>query len=151
LTASGSFFFIKNKATGKVMAIENASMMSTANAVQQTQSSATNQQWSFVEVPCPNVLLTKTSTVSSTQEDLLLTVHPNPSNSYFNLVISSTDNSPVNVRILDVYGRVISQRQGVAPGSVLQLGHTWINGVYFAEILQNGKTRVVKMIKGVQK
>ena len=73
-------------------------------------------------------------------------VMPNPSNSYFNLVINSNDASPVTVRILDVFGQSVEKHEKVASGN-LRVGQSLAAGTYLAEIVQGDQRKVVKLIK----
>jgi len=73
-------------------------------------------------------------------------VMPNPSNSYFNLVINSNDASPVTVRILDVFGQSVEKHEKVASGN-LRVGQSLAAGTYLAEIMQGDQRKVVKLIK----
>jgi hypothetical protein len=83
------------------------------------------------------------------QSDLKVVVKPNPSSNYFDLQIVSTDNkTPVTIRIVDMYGRVISGgNQRVSINSTLRVGDSWVNGTYIAEISQGDKRKVIKLIK----
>ena len=47
---------------------------------------------------------------------------PNPSSSYFNLVINSNDPSPVSVRVTDVLGRLVEIHEKVTSTGILRLG-----------------------------
>ncbi len=74
-------------------------------------------------------------------------VIPNPSTSYFSLVIKGSRENPVTVRILDMLGQVIERHEKVASSTVLNVGHKWAAGSYFAEIRQGDQRKVVKMVK----
>jgi hypothetical protein len=73
-------------------------------------------------------------------------VFPNPSSNYFNLVIKGNPVSPVTVRVLDISGRVVEKYEKIASTTVLKLGYKLRSGSYFAEVIQGGERRVVKMI-----
>jgi hypothetical protein len=76
-----------------------------------------------------------------------LTAMPNPTTSYFNLAIKSNSQSPVTVRILDNFGGVREYYEKVAPNTVLRVGDGLKGGIYLAEIIQDGKRKVIKIIK----
>ncbi len=79
-------------------------------------------------------------------EKLEVRVMPNPSNTYFNLVINSNEVTPVTVRILDVFGQSVEKHEKVAAGA-LRVGQSLNAGTYFAEITQGGQRQVVKIVK----
>jgi hypothetical protein len=74
-------------------------------------------------------------------------VTPNPSASYFNLIVMSADKAPVIVRVLDISGRTVGSLQRMSSNSILRLGETWTAGTYFAEVIQGDQHRVIKMVK----
>jgi hypothetical protein len=78
---------------------------------------------------------------------LYVNVMPNPSTSYFNMVINSNDENPVTVRVMDISGRVIETHEKIAYSGILKLGQLWKAGSYFAEVIQGGQRKVVKLIK----
>jgi hypothetical protein len=78
---------------------------------------------------------------------LEVTVAPNPSTSYFTLIIKSNSSSPVSVKVADASGRVIEAKTGIAPGSRVQVGHSYIGGNYFAEMTQGTQRKVVQLVK----
>jgi hypothetical protein len=79
--------------------------------------------------------------------DLDVTAMPNPSNTYFNLVIKSKSANAVTVRVFDMVGQVIERHEKIASNSVQRLGHYWPAGVYFIEIRRDGRKKFVKVIK----
>ncbi len=93
-------------------------------------------------------------TGTGTQEGLLeLTAMPNPSSSYFKLLIKANDNKPVTVRVTDIAGRMIAIYPNLGTADkktgnmTLQLGESWKNGIYIAEVLQGSQRQVVKLVK----
>ena len=74
-------------------------------------------------------------------------VLPNPSTNYFNLVIKGNQQNPVTVRVLDMFGRVVEKYEKMASTTVLKLGYKLRSGSYFAEVMQGGERKVVKIIK----
>ena len=78
---------------------------------------------------------------------LTVKVMPNPSITHFNLLLKSPKNDKVNIRIVDIAGRVIEEKANIAPNGTIQLGAKYFPGMYIAELIQ-GKERVsVKLIK----
>ncbi|MBE7174258.1 MAG: T9SS type A sorting domain-containing protein [Williamsia sp.] len=73
---------------------------------------------------------------------------PNPSRQYFVLDIKTGDLSqPVQLRVVDFYGRVVEQKASLMGNQTLRLGESYKAGIYFAEILQGRQKTVVKLVK----
>jgi hypothetical protein len=85
--------------------------------------------------------------VSVSIDRLTITAAPNPSSAQFSLVIKSNDNTPVTVRVIDVYGKMIYMASKISANTNLQLGQSWLPGTYFAEILQGDQRRMVRLVK----
>jgi YDG domain/HYR domain/MBG domain (YGX type)/Secretion system C-terminal sorting domain/Immunoglobulin I-set domain len=79
--------------------------------------------------------------------ELTVKVMPNPSPNYFNVAITGKNNTPVTVRVLDIYGRLMQLDQKIAANSTLRLGQKWTGGTYFVEVMQGEERKVVKVIK----
>jgi Concanavalin A-like lectin/glucanases superfamily/Bacterial Ig-like domain/Secretion system C-terminal sorting domain len=101
-------------------------------------------------------VITATEPVKTTTEEsktitpdskLYVNVMPNPSINYFNIVIHSNDATPVKVRVMDMFGRVIETHDKVTSASILRIGQTWPSGTYFAEVVQGNQRQIVKFIK----
>jgi hypothetical protein len=114
-----------------------ASMARSADMVQSQSSSSSSMR----QLSSPVIEQT------TTNEKFGVKIMPNPGVDYFNLIINSDTKTPVSIRIRDISGRVIEKYEGIAPGSTLHLGHAWIGGSYFAEVIQGDQRTVVKMIK----
>ncbi|GAA0542988.1 hypothetical protein GCM10009415_26370 [Chitinophaga japonensis] len=74
-------------------------------------------------------------------------VSPNPSSDYFELVPAGSNDKPIMINILDIYGRIVEYHQKVAPGSTLQVGQSLSPGNYFVEMLQGSERKTVKIVK----
>jgi hypothetical protein len=85
-------------------------------------------------------------TAETVWANLEVRVMPNPSNGYFNLVVNSNDDSPLTVRVLDVFGQSVEKHEKVATGN-LRIGQTLAAGTYFAEITQGSQRKLVKLVK----
>jgi hypothetical protein len=96
----------------------------------------------IVVTPDPQVIKPSTDELR-----LDVAVLPNPTTTYFNLVIKSNNESSVMVRILDNAGRLVEEHGKVAPNSTLKIGDRWSAGIYFAEMIQNGRRKVIKIVK----
>ena len=74
-------------------------------------------------------------------------VFPNPTTSAFSLKV--TDNvslSVINVRVLDVQGRLIKMIK-INPNETISLGSDFKPGVYMLEVLQGTEKKVVRVVK----
>lgn len=72
---------------------------------------------------------------------------PNPSNTFFNLSVRSSNNYPVRIQITNIFGQVVERHEKIASNAILQLGHKLASGSYFVEVLQGDERRVIKIIK----
>ncbi len=79
--------------------------------------------------------------------ELTVKVMPNPTPNYFNVAITGKNNSPVTVRVMDIYGRTLQVNQKIAANSTLRLGQKWTGGTYIIEVMQGEERKVVKVIK----
>ncbi|MDP4260939.1 MAG: HYR domain-containing protein [Bacteroidota bacterium] len=87
------------------------------------------------------------SSESESPEALTVKVSPNPSTDHFTLLIRSSDDTPVVMRVTDMSGRIVSVRPGVSSNSSMDIGSDWKNGVYFVEVIQGKEKQVIRLIK----
>ena len=81
------------------------------------------------------------------QNNLTLKASPNPSTSYFNITINSSNlTDHVNIVIVDEVGRAMETRTASA-GQTLRVGDGYHAGVYFVQALQGNKRVTLKLIK----
>ena len=86
--------------------------------------------------------------IPAVEEELKVTVMPNPSTTYFTLKLESKYQTPVNMRVMDASGRVVDAKSKIGSNSTIQIGHNYSSGTYFAELIQGNKRKVVQLIKG---
>jgi hypothetical protein len=48
---------------------------------------------------------------------------------------------------MDLYGRVLEVKNGIASNSVIRFGGNYRPGVYFAQVMQGSKKLVLRLIK----
>lgn len=72
---------------------------------------------------------------------------PNPSSTNFTIVTSSSSTEKISLRVIDGYGRLVEKREGIAPGSSIQLGALYRPGYYFVEVTQGDNRQQLKLIK----
>jgi hypothetical protein len=71
---------------------------------------------------------------------------PNPTASYFQIIVNSNVNSPVTLNMRDASGKIIETRKLPGNGAI-RVGDGYKSGLYIAEIIQDGKRTVLKLIK----
>ncbi len=76
-----------------------------------------------------------------------VTAFPNPSNSDFSVIVKSPNVEPIQVRVLDMFGREVFKQSNVSANSMLRIGQKFHSGVYTIEALQGNKRQLVKVIK----
>jgi hypothetical protein len=100
-----------------------------------------------VQTATPETKTTATAEVAVTEEELKVTVMPNPSTTFFTLKLESKYETPVNMRVMDGRGRVIDAKSKIGANSTIQIGHNYSSGTYYAELIQGTKRKVVQLIK----
>jgi hypothetical protein len=88
----------------------------------------------------------RTNRMSAT-EILQADVVPNPSSTFFNVAIRGSNDLPVTIKIMDIFGRVVEKHERIAANTVLKVGSKWTNGSYYAEIIQGDQRKIVKILK----
>jgi hypothetical protein len=78
---------------------------------------------------------------------LSVQVLPNPSAVEFTLLIKAEQTGTINLRVLDIQGRVLEQRNNISPTQKLTIGEGFHSGIYFAEITQGTDRKVIKLLK----
>lgn len=84
---------------------------------------------------------------TDTEGILKLVVAPNPSATHFTLKLESKYDTPVHLRVTDASGRVVDARSKLVSNSTIQIGHNYVQGIYFAEMIQGNRHTVVQLIK----
>ncbi len=124
----------------------------------EVESEGKNVIWNSFDCSSTPVPLVNTITVAQSasinnteqptaEEELKVTVMPNPSSTYFTLKLESKYETPVNMRVLDAGGRVIDAKSQIGSNSTFQVGHGYSSGTYFAELLQGSRRKVVQLVK----
>jgi hypothetical protein len=87
------------------------------------------------------------TTKATTEEDLKITVMPNPSTTYFTLKFESKYETPINMRVMDANGRVVDAQTKIGSNSTIKVGANYSSGTYYAEMIQGGTRKVIQLIK----
>jgi hypothetical protein len=72
---------------------------------------------------------------------------PNPASRYFTLKVQSGSHKPVQAHIVDVVGRIVEIRQGLASNTTFPVGARYRPGIYYVEAVQDGKRVTIKLVK----
>ena len=79
-----------------------------------------------------------------------LTAFPNPSASYFNVKLESSNaTEKITLRVVDLQGRVVRLMQNLTAGQTVQLGNEYRPGVYFVEMIQGTNRKQLQLIKRI--
>lgn len=77
-----------------------------------------------------------------------LKIAPNPTNSYFTLMIESQDNkTPVSMKIVNEAGVIMDRFNDLSSGQTLEVGIHYLPGTYFAEIIQGKNRKLIRLLK----
>ena len=71
----------------------------------------------------------------------------NPTNNHFIITPRSGTAAPVIMMVMDNLGRIVEQRNGIAPNSTIQVGNKYPAGIYYAEFRQGQNRSYVKLVK----
>ena len=78
-------------------------------------------------------------------------VFGNPTLSTFKLQLQSSNvTDKITLKVYDINGRVVELKQQLIAGQVIELGSSYKQGTYFAEVTQGDQRKVVKLIKAGQ-
>jgi hypothetical protein len=83
-------------------------------------------------------------------QELTLTVAPNPSSTSFTLLIHNNAGKPLTLRVVDALGREVERKTLSGTDRSLRLGDQWRPGTYYAELVQGGQRRTLKLVKSTQ-
>jgi hypothetical protein len=82
--------------------------------------------------------------------ELQVLASPNPSASYFTLVVQSGSDETIRITVADVTGRIIDGKAGLPANGTHRVGQSLRPGVYFAEVMQGSKVVRLKLVKQMQ-
>lgn len=78
---------------------------------------------------------------------LSVVASPNPSTNHFVLSIQGAVNSKLTLKVTDILGRVVEQKNNLQANRSLQIGADYRPGVYFVELIQGSEIKQVKLLK----
>jgi hypothetical protein len=100
----------------------------------------------FIPLNFLHVKIDNSVNTTSLPSALTFTIFPNPSAGAFNLNVKSSSADIVQVRVLDVRGRVMKSLKTNASETTL-IDLNLLPGVYYFEVKQGSETRIVKAVK----
>lgn len=86
--------------------------------------------------------------VAEATPEFNLRAYPNPSSSQFNVQIESSNrNEKIQLRVMDMNGRVIEVFNNLSANQSLKLGGNYRPGMYVVEMIQGDERKQLKLIK----
>ncbi|MDO9376242.1 MAG: HYR domain-containing protein, partial [Ferruginibacter sp.] len=80
--------------------------------------------------------------------ELQVKAYPNPTEGRFTVVVNTSNRrDEIQLRVVDISGRVIELKNSVVAGQTLQFGHTYAPGTYFIEVAQGKARKQVKVFR----
>ncbi|GAA4743172.1 lectin-like domain-containing protein [Flavisolibacter ginsenosidimutans] len=106
------------------------------------------------QTPCgaaPTLTTRNNPAVTGLQSDAFsLSAAPNPSAGYFNVLVKSGNQNPVEIRVTDVLGRIVFRQTNVMPNTTLRVGEKFGTGGYLIEAIQGANRQTLKVLKSQQ-
>ena len=78
---------------------------------------------------------------------LTVTALPNPSRKHFTVRIESSSGELLQLRVLDLMGRTVEARNGIAANTTFHIGNDLGPGIYFVEVVQGTERQLFKLIR----
>ncbi|MES1216059.1 MAG: MopE-related protein [Bacteroidota bacterium] len=85
-------------------------------------------------------------TLSPLDKTFKVKTYPNPSDNSFHLQVTSTAKEEVQIRIMDIQGRMV-KKIVTSPNTSITFGSELKNGIYFAEVRQGDNYTIQKLVK----
>ncbi len=82
-----------------------------------------------------------------TENGIKIKVAPNPAKDRFAITIQTDSKEQIALKIIDVSGRVIETRRGMAANATIYLGNEYKSGTYYLEVIQGSSKRSVQLVK----
>lgn len=123
------------------------SYSSTSNATCTVTAGQRSSAEPVTALPSLNSQVRELSAGRLLNQKLEVSAVPNPSNTFFNLIIKGNNKNPVSVRIIDLFGKLVEQYEKIGANSTLQVGNKLTGGSYFIEVIQDDQRKYLKIIK----
>lgn len=106
-----------------------------------------------VTVPHDNSSITKSvaaknnTVTDAVANKLSARVLNNPATNHFIMLAESDVKKPVTINVMDNNGRIVETFRNVSNSKTLAFGSAYRPGVYYAEVMQDDKKQVIKLVK----
>jgi hypothetical protein len=97
--------------------------------------------------PVTSASETREKVIMATENRIKIKVAPNPAKDRFAISIQTDSREPIALKIIDVSGRVIETRRGIAANATIYLGNEYNSGTYYLEVIQGSNKRSVQLVK----
>ena len=87
------------------------------------------------------------TTMMEVTTELNVKVLPNPTYEAFKVQIEGGSTDKISMRIMDMQGKLLEQRQNIQPNQILRVGEKLNPGVYFIEVQQGSTRKQMKVVK----
>lgn len=77
--------------------------------------------------------------------------YPNPSAGRFGLAVQSRRDELLQIRVVDVLGRLVEQKNNLPANQLIEIGQQYRTGVYFVQVIQGAKTKTLRLEKAEAK
>jgi ELWxxDGT repeat protein len=84
--------------------------------------------------------------MSQEESNLMVTIHPNPSTSNFNIEVQSPAEESIKLVVTDQYGQLITTYE-VTSDSPMQIGSELQRGIYIMKVIQGGEISMKRVVK----
>ncbi|MBC7866967.1 MAG: T9SS type A sorting domain-containing protein, partial [Gloeobacteraceae cyanobacterium ES-bin-316] len=146
---------IYNKSNGEVYYDSQAGASDADNPTTVVENNAAGDGVVVVNTNTTTTAARINTAVTATQVDVTpqttyfdLKASPNPTTSHFTVKLESPNTKdPITMKVMDLSGKVIEIRKNLVAGQTFQLGTHYRPGMYFAELTQGDKRRIVKLVK----
>ncbi len=81
------------------------------------------------------------------EETFEVKVSNNPASTAFVLSVFSSAKEKITIRVLDATGKLKEVKPNIYPSQATKIGNHYTAGIYFAEVIQNNKRKVVRLVK----
>jgi hypothetical protein len=71
--------------------------------------------------------------------------YPNPFSGTFSFLIHSSMDSPINIKVYDMVGRMVDEYNEINESTLI--GRNLNSGVYFVEAVQEGQSQRLRIVK----
>ena len=98
--------------------------------------------------PVKNEMTYEESSVEEQVQQKGFRIYPNPTASSFTIQLNYNQNhQKINLKVFDIAGRLVEEKQNLVPGIVLTIGSSYLPGIYQVRIQQGDEVKNSRIIK----